>query len=45
MAILDLQTLEVPETQATPIDDSLASVSSLSVLNCGASTLSTLICL
>ncbi|NUP31772.1 MAG: SapB/AmfS family lantipeptide, partial [Streptomycetaceae bacterium] len=45
MAILDLQTLEVPETQATPIDDTLASTSSLSVLNCGTSTLSTLICL
>ncbi|EDX20848.1 hypothetical protein SSAG_00639 [Streptomyces sp. Mg1] len=45
MAILDLQTLELPETEAHPIDDTLASTSSLSVLNCGTSTVSTLVCL
>ncbi|MEV7777139.1 SapB/AmfS family lanthipeptide [Kitasatospora sp. NPDC088351] len=45
MAILDLQTMELPETEAAPIDDALANTSSLSVLNCGASTVSTLLCL
>jgi hypothetical protein len=45
MAILDLQTMELAETQATPIDDTLASVSSLSALNCTVSTVSTLLCL
>ncbi|MHA6757080.1 SapB/AmfS family lanthipeptide [Streptacidiphilus sp. PAMC 29251] len=45
MAILDLQTMELPETEAAPMDDTLASVSSLSVITCGTSTLSTLICL
>lgn len=45
MAILDLQTLELPETEAAPIDDTLASTSSLSALNCGTSTVSTLLCL
>jgi hypothetical protein len=45
MAILDLQTMELPQTEAAPIDDTLASASSLSVLNCGTSTVSTLLCL
>ncbi|BFV56328.1 hypothetical protein KCMC57_up14320 [Kitasatospora sp. CMC57] len=45
MKILDLQTMELPQTEAAPIDDTLASTSSLSVLNCGTSTVSTLLCL
>ncbi|GAA2143684.1 hypothetical protein GCM10009760_30390 [Kitasatospora kazusensis] len=45
MAILDLQTLELAETETTAIDDTLASTSSLSVLNCTVSTVSTLLCL
>ncbi|MEU7178011.1 SapB/AmfS family lanthipeptide [Streptomyces celluloflavus] len=45
MAILDLQTMEPPESEAAPIDDVLATGSSLSVLNCTVSTVSTLLCL
>ncbi|MFJ8437273.1 SapB/AmfS family lanthipeptide [Kitasatospora sp. NPDC094019] len=45
MAILDLQTMELPETEAAPIDENLDHTSSLSVLNCGTSTVSTLLCL
>ncbi|MFE1285666.1 SapB/AmfS family lanthipeptide [Streptomyces sp. NPDC058751] len=45
MMILDLQTMDLPETEATPIDDTLAHTSSLSVINCGASTVSTILCL
>ncbi|MFH9354063.1 SapB/AmfS family lanthipeptide [Kitasatospora sp. NPDC017646] len=45
MAILDLQTLELAETEAAPMDEALANVSSLSALNCTTSTVSTLLCL
>ncbi|MFJ9775747.1 SapB/AmfS family lanthipeptide [Kitasatospora sp. NPDC101157] len=45
MAILDLQTIELAETEAVEIDDTLAQVSSLSALNCTVSTVSTLLCL
>jgi hypothetical protein len=45
MAILDLQMMDLPETEAAPIDDTLASTSSLSVLNCTVSTVSTIACL
>ncbi|MDH6114227.1 hypothetical protein P3T36_000628 [Kitasatospora sp. MAP12-15] len=46
MAILDLQTMELPVTEATTIDGTLANdISSLSVLNCTESTVSTLLCL
>jgi len=45
MAILDLQTMELPETEEAPVDETLEHTSSLSVLNCGVSTVSTLLCL
>ncbi|WP_152648598.1 SapB/AmfS family lanthipeptide [Streptacidiphilus anmyonensis] len=46
MSILDLQTMELPQDDAAPIDDTLASVNStLSVLNCTNSTVSTIACL